>query len=277
MKFVNHIFRPNLKPVFLPIFVFFSLMFFFASCEKATESKLEIAESKLESYFQSISTDNVGSRTISGCFTVPAGSDCQLIYENKKTDIYIPEYDCYAEVSYDLYSCEEDQSQVSIRRLIMDNLQVTASEDCIGFWNDIANAPTPEAVDALHRAFYQAAVPHIEFKEANSVVQIFNDLASCDEGVIVVTSEFFTSNCYTNCRSQSDPGSPFYSVVQTKCGDGCCSKEQLWCYNSEGKTVRNGPATIQEFGSCNSITSLPAVCPLGYYPITIECNQDPCD
>lgn len=141
---------------------------------------------------------------------------------------------CTILVDYKLRKCPTGFSLSGI------NLHYTASTQCDLVQNhflDLYNQGNYTAASTDMNALFSWIATTIEMHELNSYT-----IPYCDEN-FNITTQVFASSCLQLCLTEDDRGNPL--VIQAECGNGCCSRNSIYCINRETKLLemyhQNGP------------------------------------
>ncbi len=199
----------------------------------------------------------ISQRSADPCFD-PSG--CTLIKDDSIRILTLPGYDpCGIKVKFDLYKC--DVLGVIHKYVIADFTATIDStdSDCNGLayrWDSLLNfAGDYATLNAELTALYRAAKDTLESQIVRSLFSssTYRDSFACDQGGQTFTSEFYNSICFKTCAYTYGTNPVHIIHYNVTCGEACCKKEVLWCWDntlSPPRLVMHTPS-YTDFGDCS--------------------------
>jgi hypothetical protein len=198
----------------------------------------------------------LSQRSADPCFD-PTG--CTLIKDDSIRILTLPGYDpCGIKVKFDLYKC--DEFTISHKYVIADFTATidSSDSDCNGLayrWDSLLNFAFDYAtLNAEITALYRAAKDSLESQVVRSLFSssTYRDSFACGQGGQTFTSEFYNSICFKTCAYTYGSNPVQIIHYNVSCGEACCKKEVLWCWDntlSPPRLIMQTPS-YTNYGDC---------------------------
>lgn len=182
---------------------------------------------------------------------------CTLEGAGRYTLVTVPGYEpCQAIVTYDLYKCTNCNDTVS--RLVFTNISVKLMDDsCTAVknrWDSLHNAGSysleNSEMDIFNKKAIEAAESIVALGFANFMGTTFQQLFPCTGAHYYFHTEYYSAMCYVWCVTSYTPAAParpYTTLTKLICGDICCVKSTLWCWN--GSALEKHEGTPHTYGS----------------------------
>ncbi|MBK8450746.1 MAG: hypothetical protein IPL42_12295 [Saprospiraceae bacterium] len=204
---------------------------------------------------------------------------CALVGTGITRQVKVPGYEpCEAIVTFDLYTCTNCNDTLS--RYVFNNISVVLNDDSCTVlknrWDSLHTATNYNLENSEMDAFYKAAIEKVEIDVVTTLSgsSVFRNLYPCSGYHYLFHTEYYSAMCYVWCVTDYPSATPPYTAL-TKliCGDICCVKSTLWCWN--GSALEKHPGTPHTYGStCGDSYS---GCPGGGRTVGTDCDSHPCE
>ncbi|MCZ2101315.1 MAG: hypothetical protein LC107_07245 [Chitinophagales bacterium] len=257
---------------------------FVFSCAKdnpvSTKEEISLSNERIEQLYSILGIDkNVELRSVTmlDCGNTTAG--CSLIEAGKKDTILMPGTSCYAEVTYDLYVCPIPGSSFIIN-YVFNNFSAypIAGMGCDSILNSWIDLFTLGDFNELNNQLDLFNSIALKIVEKNYINYLFSDpfiqsIFNCNNLNSFLYTEFNVSNCFQHCIYYAIiNGQPVFDHQTSTCGESCCKRTTLYCWNTALNQLDQSLPNIQVLGNC--ISSTPGEgCSIGYRPLGICQHQ----
>lgn len=263
------------------------LLSFLISCQKSTnETAADQNAEKLKQYAQKYLQNASPSLEVMNSNSMIGGDDCVpssqvncIEFPLQTKAVYLPDYDCYATVTYKWKYCITIGSNgATTANVFFYNFHAIADPNScanlLTFWGTLANQLKWEELNFSIDEFNEAAAKALEKLELTLFNQGAAGWFNCGTGNTLLYSDFYKPNCFKYCYKVINGQ---FSIVYPNdpCGSGCCLRKSQYCYNTATGNMDLLSTTNETIGTCTVINPNTS-CPPGYNTLPKQNCQRQC-
>ena len=267
-------------------FLILSLFLVFFGCnqttmvdQKSTEYK-EILLKAFDEFISKKATNSSAAMVRNEDHCIETGDSYCTTYTNTAySQLYLPEYDCYVEVSFTVMLCINQFNRID---MFFKNMHIFYNNpaDCHVIkehWLKLYEEKRYNELDASKTKIDEYVSKLVEVKFMKEFMNLFLLEFDCEKEVFLVYANFFKSQCFLYCVKPViiDGGRKvlFFGETNEYCGTACCKRLTNYCFNFQTKNIDQTLIGYEKIGPPCSNQRL-TFCDEGFTSFGEDCDRD---